>query len=887
MSQTEAPVESTPEGGKGQAKTTPLGRFADRFESIFFPIVFLSLAGKDAYKLIRDWPMIRPALGAINPIAPSPSDFITLASVLMLAYLILSSLLNAYLLLRRSSAPKRTPDRLVEIIVPLLGTFGTIASSILIDLVPKSMDYMFISDQYRGISTIAGATIVSLGLVVSLRAEWHLNTSYGVFVQVREPVMTGMYSYVRHPMYASYFFVNFGIFLLYPTVSYGLCSIFFITVLIVRARLEEAKLSDYSEEYRAYKARTPMIIPRFWVTESKSPEAQPAADRASSSEGTGLGLAEVPYFGLLWGGILGSGLLLDFFERRQYELGQMGLLEQAGNLFYVGVLCAAICWFLGYLCELASKAGYLRAVHFALLFVFFTVHFSFVKLRYTNELMKVSPDQRFTSSVIAGLLLLALAYALTRNLRSPLPGVLNLQTIFRRALIPLVALVGLGLLVGLVSRPQPSVGAQGASGPPNVIVLTFDGMTASRMSSYGYATETTPNLDSFGAQSWLFENFYANANFTEGGMMALEGNSPLAVGPNLVDLPGLSETLAQNGYQHQAYFAHGFAQPSGRPAMEKHLSTTGSQTALYRALARVAPDRWLWWLGALLSEESARLWPYTGKYDSHVFWTKPRYPAALSLTDALDYLKRHPSGAYVRIHLFEPHYPYLYQPELGASFGADAWTLGDLLYKTYAPPQEGDAQKLGAQYDQSLVRLDGAVGDFLAHLRNQGHFEKSWIVVSSDHGESLTQGFLGHAYDKVPQSVSKIPLMVHPPGNTQGVRVKALASQIDLAPTLLESLGLQAPASFSGQSLLPYVKQPTKDRDILVKSLSRNVIYSAPGEAVLYWSKYRLSFLFPDPTKVRLSDLSVDPRAESNIANSHSDLVTEILTKGEYLKPKT
>lgn len=246
-----------------------MGRFADRFESIVFPIVFLSLAGKDLYKLIRDWPQIRPALGAIKPTAPTPGDFITLASVLMLAYLVVASLLNAYLLLRRSSQPKRTPDRWIEIVIPLLATFGAISSSLLIDLVPESIDKVFIPNEYRGISTIAGALIVSSGLVISLTAEWHLNTSFGVFVQVRDPVMTGLYSYVRHPMYASYFFVNFGIFLLHPTVGYGLCSLIFITLLIFRARLEEAKLSDYSPEYLAYKARTPMIIPRLWPTRTR------------------------------------------------------------------------------------------------------------------------------------------------------------------------------------------------------------------------------------------------------------------------------------------------------------------------------------------------------------------------------------------------------------------------------------------------------------------------------------------------------------------------------------------------------------------------------------------------------------------------------------------
>lgn len=252
----------------GEAVTTPMGRTADRFESLFFPVVFLCLAAKDAYKLVRDWPKIAPALADIDVFALTSANFITVASVLMLAYLILASLLNSYLLLKRSSAPKRTPDRAVEIIVPLLATFGAMGSSLLIDLVPREMDRLLVADAYRGWTTVLGALIIAVGLVISLTAEWHLNTSFGVFVQVREPVMTGMYRFVRHPMYASYFMVNLGIFLLYPMLSYAINIVLFTTLLIIRARLEEAKLSDYSEEYRAYKERTPMIIPRFWPSKA-------------------------------------------------------------------------------------------------------------------------------------------------------------------------------------------------------------------------------------------------------------------------------------------------------------------------------------------------------------------------------------------------------------------------------------------------------------------------------------------------------------------------------------------------------------------------------------------------------------------------------------------
>jgi protein-S-isoprenylcysteine O-methyltransferase Ste14 len=257
----------------GEAATTQLGRIADRFETMVFPIVFLLLAGKDAYKLYRDRVHIQRALASIDLPRLTPSDFITLASVLMLVYLVLISLLSAYLLLRRSTSPKRTPDNWIEIVVPFLATFGFIGNSVLIDLVPKSIDFKLIPDSLRGYATVAGALLVIAGLFMGFAAEWQLNTSYGVFVQVREPVMKGLYAHVRHPMYASYLLVNIGILMLNPMVSYLILQIIMISILIYRAGLEEAKLSDYSPEYKEYKARTPMLIPRLW----------PASPRTSSS----------------------------------------------------------------------------------------------------------------------------------------------------------------------------------------------------------------------------------------------------------------------------------------------------------------------------------------------------------------------------------------------------------------------------------------------------------------------------------------------------------------------------------------------------------------------------------------------------------------------------
>jgi arylsulfatase len=598
-------------------------------------------------------------------------------------------------------------------------------------------------------------------------------------------------------------------------------------------------------------------------------------------------LETTTYYVVLWLGTIATWLALDFLERRPFDLYGITGQDLLGNIFLVSLVGWGMSLVLGLACALIERAGHLRTAHFLVLFAFCSVHVRFFKVRYGFELLHTPVEHRRWFGWLALILVLAFCYGLTHKLQRRLSSIQKART----AILKLSACLATAGLVGLLGGGNSTAAAvtAAASERPNVILLTFDGLSASHMASYGYETETTPRLDELAKQSWQFEDCRANANFTEGGMMALEGNFPVADGAELIDKPGLSEALRAHGYPHQAYFSHGFAQSCARPGMERHINLAGSQTWLYRGLAAAAPDRWLWWLGSLTGEEARTLWPYTQAYDSHVFWRQPRYPAQLAFSAALDYLERYPSGAYVRIHLFEPHYPYLYEPALSQEFGPNAAGYGDLLYKSYGPQSEPMAASLKGQYDRGLRMTDSAVGNFLDQLQDRGVLDQSWLILSSDHGESLSHGFLGHAFDQLPESVTRIPLLIRPPGNTRGVRIPLLCSQVDLAPTLLEALGIPAYPTLSGRSLLPWIRDPglpSDPADTLVRCYSRDAVFSVPGEVALYWRQYRLSYRFPDALRVKLFDLTNDSAAQYNIARDNSRVVTDILVRAGLLKPK-
>jgi arylsulfatase A-like enzyme len=92
-------------------------------------------------------------------------------------------------------------------------------------------------------------------------------------------------------------------------------------------------------------------------------------------------------------------------------------------------------------------------------------------------------------------------------------------------------------------------------------------------------------------------------------------------------------------------------------------------------------------------------------------------------------------------------------------------------------------------------------------LAAAGLSDRTVIVLTSDHGESLGEHgyFFDHGEDLFEPSMA-IPLIVTVPGAPAGVRSRALASTLDIVPTLLDLLKVSYPPDLAGVSLLAEAK---------------------------------------------------------------------------------
>src|SRR5260370_12998591 len=96
-----------------------------------------------------------------------------------------------------------------------------------------------------------------------------------------------------------------------------------------------------------------------------------------------------------------------------------------------------------------------------------------------------------------------------------------------------------------------------------------------------------------------------------------------------------------------------------------------------------------------------------------------------------------------------------------------------------------------APYASRLERMDSCFGKFVRHLKETGRYDRSLIVLTSDHGDSLgEEGRWGHAYTIFPEVV-RIPLLIHLPQTARalGSDAGALAFSTDIAPSLYYLLG--------------------------------------------------------------------------------------------------
>ncbi len=129
--------------------------------------------------------------------------------------------------------------------------------------VPAALDRPFVAwVAWAGVAPDAAA------LWLFRRSHADLGRNWSISLELREQhalVKSGVYRFIRHPMYTSFFLLGVAQALLLPNWLAGLAGIAGAGVLFGFrvAREERMMLESFGEEYRAYMAHTKRIVP--WI----------------------------------------------------------------------------------------------------------------------------------------------------------------------------------------------------------------------------------------------------------------------------------------------------------------------------------------------------------------------------------------------------------------------------------------------------------------------------------------------------------------------------------------------------------------------------------------------------------------------------------------------
>jgi len=316
-----------------------------------------------------------------------------------------------------------------------------------------------------------------------------------------------------------------------------------------------------------------------------------------------------------------------------------------------------------------------------------------------------------------------------------------------------------------------------------LVFLLLDTTRADRFGAWGNPAEPTPNLDALARSGIRFGRHFANAHATRSSMPQLLTGRYFHA----------SVLLPFRSNDHPREF------PFVRPDPTARLLTATLRDAGYRVVGASAHA----WVVA----ES----PFGATFDQLEFLPSPIEDGHASAAAVVDrgielWTSRptdRPTALY--LHFMDAHMPRprpagSLEDRAGERFRKDGeprfdrdrrrWRRSDARDFT-----DADRAHFRARYDALLSYMDGQIGRLLATLRaDDPTLDQTLVVVVADHGENLGEdGLIDHA-DDLTDGVQHIPWIVAGAGVAPGQTTDRFTENIDVVPTVLQVLGIAAPA---------------------------------------------------------------------------------------------
>lgn len=356
----------------------------------------------------------------------------------------------------------------------------------------------------------------------------------------------------------------------------------------------------------------------------------------------------------------------------------------------------------------------------------------------------------------------------------------------------LLALSALFSIVSMMNSPANVLAANQLSPTdslPNIILLGSDGLDAMHLSAYGYERDTTPSINSRLQDALVAENAFPNGGTTAGSVASiLTGRLPIETRviypPDILQgedsyqhLPGILKRL---GYQtvdlSVPYFGDALTL-NMQGGFDVANQRSGEDHPVVKVTRLLGGGDGAYFVDTMIQRVSDRL--------LHIFFIQPMInpiekviePASREdeqkrFNELVSTLKQAQAPVFVHVHMLGTHGPRF-----------------EIREQVFSAGQTQDADWMINFYDDSILNFDQYVGELFNYLAESGTLKNTIVIIYSDHGRMWT------VHDRVPL------LFWFPDGKHAG-RISDNVQNIDIAPTILDYLGIPIPKWMGGQSLI-------------------------------------------------------------------------------------
>ncbi len=379
---------------------------------------------------------------------------------------------------------------------------------------------------------------------------------------------------------------------------------------------------------------------------------------------------------------------------------------------------------------------------------------------------------------------------------------------------------------------------------PNVILISIDTLRADHLTPYGYDKPTSPSLGELVEDSVLFEK-------------------ALSHGPStLISHASLFSSLLPQHHGASFHFRRKLSEEA--ITLTEVLREAGYRCASINGGGQIDP--------AFGLDQGFELYDPKGGYFYNVVRRGERWVEENS--DAPFFLFLH---TYEVHHPYRPRMPDLERFDEGYDGPLPSTISKELLEQINAGElevDEADLRYIVATYDALISSMDRALELLVHYLRANGLYDSTLVVFTSDHGEEFGEhGWMGWHSHSLFDELLHVPLVLKLPGaHEAGRSVDAPVRLIDVAPTILDILGLEAPETFDGRSLLPLIDGSS--------------LAELPAVGMIDESKQEYFSIRQDAWKWlngRLYDLRTDPSEQNDLARSNPAKAREMRRKLENL----